>query len=169
MAQRLRADFAKEGADAWLDTQRIAGGTASGATIEHEVDTRQVTLALLSPGSDVSGICSQAACRENPTGLPRAQSRVSLELVSARSIRRPGHEDFSHGAFRLKDGSHRSSTSYLRRKGNRCWTSSFTTASPEDFLSTSRNHLPVWSFLNLMRVWRANRAAVTRPMVDGSR
>jgi TIR domain len=34
LAQRLQFDLAKEGFDAWLDTQRIAGGRVRSAEIE---------------------------------------------------------------------------------------------------------------------------------------
>jgi len=57
LAQRIQSDLASEGFDAWLDTQRIAGGALWSADIEREVDARQVTLALLSPGSYASEIC----------------------------------------------------------------------------------------------------------------
>jgi len=57
LAQRLQSDLTKEGLDVWLDTQRIGGGAVWSTTIEHEIDTRQVTLALLSPGSYASEIC----------------------------------------------------------------------------------------------------------------
>lgn len=57
LAQRLQADFAKEGFDAWLDTQRIRGGAIWSTEIEHEIDKRPVTIALLSPGSYASEIC----------------------------------------------------------------------------------------------------------------
>lgn len=57
LAQRLRCDLAKGGFDAWLDTQRIGGGAVWSTEIEHEIDTREVTIALLSPGSYASEIC----------------------------------------------------------------------------------------------------------------
>jgi hypothetical protein len=57
LAQRLQSDLTKEGFDAWLDIQRIRGGSVWSTKIEHEIDTRQVTLALLSPGSYESEIC----------------------------------------------------------------------------------------------------------------
>ena len=57
LAQRLQSDLAKQGFDAWLDTERIAGGAVRSTEIEREIDTRQVTLALLSPGSYGSEIC----------------------------------------------------------------------------------------------------------------
>ena len=57
LAQHLQSDLTQEGFDAWLDTQRIAGGALWSTAIEREVDTRPVMLALLSPGSYISEIC----------------------------------------------------------------------------------------------------------------
>jgi WD40 repeat protein len=57
LAQRLQSDLTKVGFDTWLDTQRIGGGAVWSTEIEHEIDTRQVTIALLSPGSYASEIC----------------------------------------------------------------------------------------------------------------
>jgi WD40 repeat protein len=57
LAQRLQSDLAKQGFDVWLDTQRLRGGAVWSVEIEREVDTRQVTIALLSPGSYASEIC----------------------------------------------------------------------------------------------------------------
>jgi TIR domain len=57
LAQRLQNDLAKSGFDAWLDKQRISGGAVWSDEIEREVDTREVTLALLTPGSYGSEIC----------------------------------------------------------------------------------------------------------------
>ena len=57
LAQRLQSDLTKEGFDAWLDTQQIGSGRVWSTEIEREIDTRQVTIALLSPGSYASEIC----------------------------------------------------------------------------------------------------------------
>jgi WD40 repeat protein len=57
LAKRLESDLAKQGVDVWLDTPRIDGGAVWTRKIEQEVDTRQVTIALLSPGSYESEIC----------------------------------------------------------------------------------------------------------------
>src|SRR5215831_7037027 len=57
LAQRLQSDLTKKGFDAWLDTQRIAGSAVWSTQMEREIDTRQVTIALLSPGSYESEIC----------------------------------------------------------------------------------------------------------------
>ena len=57
LAQRLEASLKKAGFDAWLDTQRIRGGAVWSTNIEHEIDTRQVTIVLVSPSSYSSEIC----------------------------------------------------------------------------------------------------------------
>ena len=57
LAQRLQSNLATRGFDIWLDTQRISGGAVWSTEIEHEIDTRQVKLALLGPGSYASEIC----------------------------------------------------------------------------------------------------------------
>jgi WD40 repeat protein len=57
LAQRLQSDLSTAGFDAWLDTQRIASGAVWSTEIEREIDTRKVTIALLSPGSYASEIC----------------------------------------------------------------------------------------------------------------
>ena len=63
LAQRLQSDLANQGFDAWLDTERIAGGAVWSEKIEREIDTRQVTLARLSPGSYGSEIRRAAQLR----------------------------------------------------------------------------------------------------------
>ena len=57
LAQRLQADLGATGFDAWLDTQRLAGGTTWTSEIEHAIDTSDVLLALLTAASYVSEIC----------------------------------------------------------------------------------------------------------------
>src|SRR5580658_5622715 len=57
LAEYLQSALTKKGFDAWLDEQRLHGGTVWSTEIEHEIDTREVTLALLSPGSYASEIC----------------------------------------------------------------------------------------------------------------
>ncbi len=57
LAQRLQKDLNDKGFDAWLDTQRLHAGSVWSAGIESEIDSREVTLALLSPGSYSSEIC----------------------------------------------------------------------------------------------------------------
>jgi hypothetical protein len=61
LAQRLQPDLTRGGFDTWQDTQRIGGGAVWSTEIEHEIDTRQVTIALLSPGSYGSEICRPAS------------------------------------------------------------------------------------------------------------
>jgi hypothetical protein len=51
LAQCVQSDLTKGGLDAWLETPLIGGGAVLGAEIEHEVDTRQATIELLSPRS----------------------------------------------------------------------------------------------------------------------
>ena len=57
LAQYLQSALTKEGFDTWLDEQRLHGAMVWSREIEHEIDTREVTLALLSPGSYASEIC----------------------------------------------------------------------------------------------------------------
>jgi WD40 repeat protein len=57
LARRLKADLESNGFDAWLDTSEISGGAVWSLEIERELDHRQVTIALLSPGSYASEIC----------------------------------------------------------------------------------------------------------------
>ncbi len=57
LAQRLQQSLKEQGFDTWLDTQRLTGGVVWSAEIEREIDARQVTLALLSPGSYASETC----------------------------------------------------------------------------------------------------------------
>ena len=45
LAQRLQSDLTKEGFDAWLDTQRIAGGAVSGRTVVGSVSATGCSLA----------------------------------------------------------------------------------------------------------------------------
>ena len=54
LAQRLQSDLAKQGFDAWLDKHRIRGGAVWSMEIEREIKTRQVVVALMSPGSYAS-------------------------------------------------------------------------------------------------------------------
>ena len=53
----MPSDLSAAGFDAWLDRQRIAGGVVWSTQIDRELDTRNVTIALLSPGSHTSEIC----------------------------------------------------------------------------------------------------------------
>ena len=57
LAQRLQKDPTEQGFDAWLDTQRIAGGATWTTDIEHALDEAELVLALMTSGSYVSEIC----------------------------------------------------------------------------------------------------------------
>src|SRR5271157_1535473 len=57
LAQRLQKDLNEKGFDAWLDTQRIAGGATWTTKIEVALDDAECVLALLTTGSYVSEIC----------------------------------------------------------------------------------------------------------------
>jgi WD40 repeat protein len=86
LAQRLQRDLSKQGFDAWLDTQRIAGGTTWTTEIECALDTSQVVLALMTPGSYVSEICRAEQLRSLRKGkrviplLAQRGSDVPLHL-----------------------------------------------------------------------------------------
>jgi TIR domain len=47
LVQRLQKDLKQKGFDAWLDTQRIAGGAAWTTDIEHVLDEAEFVLALM--------------------------------------------------------------------------------------------------------------------------
>lgn len=57
LAQRLQSDLAEHGFDAWVDTQRIAGGATWTTKIEAALDSAEYILALMTSGSYVSEIC----------------------------------------------------------------------------------------------------------------
>src|ERR1035437_25036 len=57
LAQRLQQSLKEQGFDTWLDVQRLKGGVVWSAEIEREVKTRQVVIALMSPGSYTSETC----------------------------------------------------------------------------------------------------------------
>src|SRR5271166_6696557 len=57
LAQRLQNDLNEKGFDAWLDTQRIAGGAVWTDEIEVALDQAEYVVALLTQGSYVSEIC----------------------------------------------------------------------------------------------------------------
>jgi hypothetical protein len=86
LAQRLQADLAAQGFDAWLDTHRIAGGATWTTEIEQAVDACQVELALLTPGSYVSEICRAEQLRALRKGkriiplLAQSGSDIPLHL-----------------------------------------------------------------------------------------
>ena len=57
LAQRLQEDLKDTGFDAWLDTQRIAGGRVWSTEIEDAIKSCRVMVALMSPASYASEIC----------------------------------------------------------------------------------------------------------------
>jgi hypothetical protein len=83
LARRLQNDLAKQGFDAWLDTRRISGGAVWSTEIECEVDTREVTLALLTPRSYESEICRAEQLRALDKG-----NRV-IPVLAVRGSDRP--------------------------------------------------------------------------------
>jgi len=86
VAQRLQASLAREGFDAWLDTQRLTGGATWTGEIERAIDTCEVVLALLTPASYVSEICRSEQRRSLRKGkrviplLARSGSNIPLHL-----------------------------------------------------------------------------------------
>jgi|SRR5271167_1821536 len=68
LAQHLQSDLTTAGFDAWLDMLRIDGGRVWSTEIEQEIDTRQVTVALLTRGSYESEICRAEQLRAPDQG-----------------------------------------------------------------------------------------------------
>jgi hypothetical protein len=91
LALHLRQDLAANGFDAWLDTQRLAGGATWTAEIEKAIDNSQVLLALMSPGSYVSEVCRAEQLRSLRKGkqvvpvLARSGSDIPLHLEAKQS------------------------------------------------------------------------------------
>jgi len=98
LAQRLQADLAKEGFDTWLDVKRLSGCAVWSFEIERELDTRQVTIALLTRGSYESEICRAEQLRALDKG-----SRV-IPVLATKGADRPlylyarQYRDFTDGA-----------------------------------------------------------------------
>jgi hypothetical protein len=92
LAQRLQADLKQRGFDAWLDIQRLRPGAVWSTGIETEIDSREVTLALLSPGSYSSEICRAEQLRaldkgnrvipSSPSSTPTAPSSSTPASIS---------------------------------------------------------------------------------------
>lgn len=85
LARRLKADLEKAGFDSWLDTSHISGGSVWSIEIERELDNRQITVALLSPGSYVSEICRAEQLRALDKG-----NRV-IPVLAMKDAQRPIH------------------------------------------------------------------------------
>ena len=98
LALRLQQDLTSNGFDAWLDTQRLQSGAVWSREIEHEIDTSQITIALLSPGSYASEICRAEQLRALDKG-----NRV-IPVLAVKGADRPlylyarQYRDFSDGA-----------------------------------------------------------------------
>ncbi len=84
LAQRLQKDLNEQGFDAWLDTQRIAGGATWTTDIEHALDDAEFVLALMTSGSYVSEICRAEqlrALRKDKCVIPlKAQAGADVPL-----------------------------------------------------------------------------------------
>ena len=84
LAQRLQKDLKEQGFDAWLDTQRIAGGAIWTDEIESALDQAEYVVALLTQGSYVSEICRAEqlrALRKHKCVIPlMAQSGTDVPL-----------------------------------------------------------------------------------------
>jgi WD40 repeat protein len=85
LAERLRKDLAEQGLDVWLDKQRLHGGAVWTTEIEREIDTRQVTIALLTRGSYESEICRAEQLRALDKG-----NRV-IPVLATKGADRPLH------------------------------------------------------------------------------
>ncbi len=84
LAQHLQKDLKEQGFDAWLDTQRIAGGAVWTDVIESALDQAEYVVALLTQGSYVSEICRAEqlrALRKHKCVIPlMAQSGTDVPL-----------------------------------------------------------------------------------------
>jgi WD40 repeat protein len=85
LAQRIQGDLQQAGFDAWLDTKRFKGGANWTEEIEQEIDARQLTLALLTPGSYQSEICRAEQLRTLRRG------KRLIPLLAAKDADRPLH------------------------------------------------------------------------------
>ena len=85
LARRLQRDLSDQGFDAWLDTQRLAGGATWTTKIEEAIDKCDALLALMTPGSYVSDICRAEQLRSLRRG-----KRV-LPLLAQPNSDRPLH------------------------------------------------------------------------------
>jgi hypothetical protein len=98
LAQRLAADLTNEGLDAWLDTERIRSGSVWSLEIDREIESRELMIALLSPGSYKSEICRAEQLRALDKG------KRLIPVLAVRDTERPTYLyarqylDFSDGA-----------------------------------------------------------------------
>src|SRR5664280_2594018 len=84
LAKRLQGDLRDKGYDAWLDRQRLRGGSSWTKEIETALDEADYVLALLTPGSYASEICRAEQLRSLRKGkcvIPlRAQRGTGIPL-----------------------------------------------------------------------------------------
>src|SRR5690349_8219868 len=88
IASHLLSDLQSAGFAAWLDTNRLAGGSSWTSEIEEAIDGCRVVLALLSNGSFNSDVCRAEqlrALRKGKLVIPlraAADAEVPLHLES---------------------------------------------------------------------------------------
>jgi hypothetical protein len=85
LAQRLQGDLRDKGYDAWLDTERIRGGSTWTKEIETAIDDADYVLALLTPGSYASEICRAEQLRSLRKG------KCVIPLKAQRGTESPLH------------------------------------------------------------------------------
>jgi WD40 repeat protein len=83
LAARLQRELTDAGIDAWLDTQRLHAGAIWTDSIEREIDTRHVTIALLTSGSYKSEICRAEQLRALRKG------KRLIPVLAAKNADRP--------------------------------------------------------------------------------
>jgi WD40 repeat protein len=94
LALRLKQSLKATGLDAWLDSQRLRGGSSWTTEIETALDASDVVLALLTPGSYVSDICRaeqlrslrKGKCVIPVLGLKNADIPLHLETKNYRDF-----------------------------------------------------------------------------------
>jgi hypothetical protein len=95
LAERLQKDLTAKGLDAWLDKQRLRGGSTWTKEIEGALDNADFVLALLTPGSYVSEICRAEQLRSLRKGkcvIPlKAQKNTDIPL----HLEAENHRDFT--------------------------------------------------------------------------
>jgi WD40 repeat protein len=95
LAQRLQADLAKRGFDAWLDSQRIGGGAIWTKDIETAMDEAEYVLALLTDGSYVSDICRAEQLRALRKGKCVIQLKAQEGVDVPLHLEGGNYRDFS--------------------------------------------------------------------------
>src|ERR1039458_10070322 len=108
-------------------------------------------------------------CRSTASVTPKKKGCLPASGMPVWAAAHEGTTSVIVGVLHIIGRSIRNSTSYFPRNGNRRWTTSFTAASPEDFLSISMDHLWLESSLNLTRVWSTSRAAELRKQMEANK